>query len=78
LTTFWKLSNLKNPMSQCYRTNATSTWSRVCLPTKISINVRAKSMAVPGPLEVTTVSSLTIGVWRILVCGSAKLSSTPG
>jgi len=34
------------------------------LPSKSSIKVKAKSMAVPGPFEVTTLPSITTG-WSI-------------
>src|SRR3990172_102810 len=37
-----------------YLTNPASTSLRFCLPSRVSIRVRAKSMAVPGPREVMT------------------------
>lgn len=42
-------------------TKADSTWLRISLPTKVAINSSAKSIAVPGPLEVIIEPSLITG-----------------
>lgn len=59
-------------------TRAVSTASLFSLPTKDSINSRAKSMAVPGPREVMIFPSLTTGSLFTCVVGRSILSRKPG